>query len=399
MTPLEDLRVIAVEQFGAGPFGSVQLADLGAEVIKIEDPRTGGDVGRYVGPHQEGEDSLFYQTFNRNKRSVSLDLNTSAGRAVFEELVSVSDVVFSNLRGDVPARLRIRYDDLAEFNERIVCVSLSGYGMDGSRSKRPGYDYMFQGETGWMSLTGERDGPPAKSGLSLVDFSAGYVAAMTVLAGVHAARRDGVGMDCDLSLYDVAVNLLTYPATWYLTAGEIPKRFDRSSHPSLVPFQNFPTATNWMVVGCAKDKFWERLVAVIDRPALAEDTRFATFETRREHQESLVEILDEEFRKRPAEEWLAQLEEAGVPCAPIRTVPEALDDPFIMERGMVVETAHPLWGSVKQVSTPANVGDMSALDYRRAPARNEDSRYVFDLMGYDEAKIDRLAAEGAFGQE
>ena len=239
MKPLEDIRIIAVEQYGAGPFGTLHLADLGAEVIKIEDPRFGGDVGRYVPPYQEGEDSLFFETFNRNKKSLSLDISTPEGRRVFEDLVAVSDVVYSNLRGDVPAKLKITYDDLKHLNRQIVCVSLSGFGMEGPRSAEPGYDYILQGLAGWMSLTGEPDAPPTKTGLSLVDFSGGFVGAATVLAGVHAARRDGVGMDCDVSLYDTAIGLLTYLATWHMNADHTPVRTERSAHPSLVPFQLF----------------------------------------------------------------------------------------------------------------------------------------------------------------
>ncbi|WP_143308921.1 CaiB/BaiF CoA transferase family protein, partial [Candidatus Entotheonella palauensis] len=203
MRPLEDVRIIAVEQYGAGPFGTLHLADMGADVIKIEDPRA-GDVGRYVPPFQEGEDSLFFETFNRNKRSLSLDMTTDAGRQVFEDLVRISDAVYSNLRGDVPARLRILYDDLKHLNPAIVCCSLSGFGMTGPRQKEPGYDYILQGLAGWMSLTGEPDGPPTKSGLSLVDYSGGFVAALSLMVGLHAARRDGTGMDCDVSLFDTA---------------------------------------------------------------------------------------------------------------------------------------------------------------------------------------------------
>jgi hypothetical protein len=209
MTPLEDVRIIAVEQYGAGPFGSVHLADLGADVIKIEDPASGGDIGRYVPPMQEEEDSLFFETFNRNKRSISLDLRTPGGRAVFHDLVRVSDVVFSNLRGDVPEALRINYADLEHLNKRIVCCALTGFGMTGPRRSEPGYDYFLQGIAGWMDLTGEPGGPPTKSGLSVVDYSAGLVAAISILAGIHAARRDGVGMDCDVSLFDTALGMLT----------------------------------------------------------------------------------------------------------------------------------------------------------------------------------------------
>ncbi len=192
MRPLEDVRIIAVEQYGAGPpFGSVHLADLGADVLKIEEPTSGGDVGRYVPPYNKGEDSLFFETFNRNKRSLSLDLGTPGGRKVFEDLVRTSDAVYSNLRGDVPAKIKITYDDLKHLNPAIVCCSLTGFGMTGPRAKQPGYDYILQGLAGWMDLTGDPDGPPTKSGLSLVDFCGGYVAALSLMAGLHAARRDG----------------------------------------------------------------------------------------------------------------------------------------------------------------------------------------------------------------
>ncbi|MBV9439470.1 MAG: CoA transferase, partial [Candidatus Eremiobacteraeota bacterium] len=212
MRPLGDLRILAVEQYGAGPFGSVHLAELGAQVIKIEDPSAGGDVGRAVPPYQQGDDSLFFETFNHDKRSVALDLSTDAGREVFRDLVCVSDAVYSNLRGDNPEKLGLRYTDLAAVNPRIVCVSLSGFGMTGPRRAEPAYDYILQGMTGWQSLTGDPYGPPTKSGLSLVDYSAGLVAALALLAAVHAARRDGVGCDCDTSLFDTAMNMLTYVA-------------------------------------------------------------------------------------------------------------------------------------------------------------------------------------------
>jgi len=396
--PLEDITIVAVEQYGAGPFGSVHLADLGAEVIKIEDPSTGGDVSRYVPPHQEGEDSLFFETFNRNKRSLSLDLQSAAGRTVFEDLVARADAVYSNLRGDVPARLRLRYDDLKAVNPKIVCCCISGYGMTGSYQKQPGYDYTFQGLAGWMSLTGEPDGPPAKSGLSLVDFSAGYVAALALLSGIHAASRDGKGMDCDICLYDVAVNLLSYLGTWYLTAGYLPTRKSRSAHPSLVPFQNFPTATGWMVVGCAKEKFWKRLVEVIDRPDLDLDERFSNFEARGEHSTELIKILDEVLITESTDYWVERLEAVGVPCAPVLDLPAALEHPLVKERGLVVETEHPRFGKVLQLASPVRVGEPRS-GHRRAPQRNEDAEVLFERLGYDEARIRELKDSGAFGSD
>ena len=398
MRPLEDLRIIAVEQYGAGPFGSVHLADLGAQVIKIEDPQAGGDVGRYVPPYAEDEDSLFFETFNRNKRSVSLDLGTAAGRGVFEQLVAVSDVVYSNLRGDVPEKLRIRYDDLKHLNPRIVCVSLTGFGMTGPRKQEPGYDYVLQGLAGWMELTGEPDGPPTKSGLSLVDYSGGFVAAISLLAGVHAARRDGVGMDCDVSLYDTAVSMLTYPATWHLNTGFQPVRTHHSAHPSLVPFQAFEAKDGWMVVGCAKEKFWARLCRILGHPEWAEaGSPYATFAGRREHSADLVPRLEAIFRQKTVDDWLTQLYAGSIPCGPINDVGAALADEHTAARNLVVTTDHPRYGEVRQLASPVRVGDETP-PYRRAPQRNEDLALVTgEILGLDESQVVALRAAGAFG--
>ncbi|TQS18550.1 CoA transferase [Microbispora hainanensis] len=398
MMPLEDVRIIAIEQYGAGPFGSVHLADLGAEVIKIEDPSTGGDIGRYVVPEQHGEDSLFFETFNRNKRSLSLDISTPEGRAVFEDLVRVSDVVHSNLRGDVPAKLRIRYDDLKHLNPAIVCSSLSGFGMTGPRSTEPGYDYVLQGMAGWMDLTGEPDGPPTKSGLSLVDYSGGLVAAASILAALHAARRDGVGADCDVSLFDTAISMLTYPAAWRLNGDFEPRRTHHSAHPSLVPFQAFPTGDGWLVVACPKEKFFRRLAEVLGHPEWPDDPRYRDFAARRENAEALVAELEAVFATGTSEHWLGLLRAAGVPCGPVNTVAQALKDPHTVARGMVVETEHPYFGTVRQVASPLRVG-AGKRTHMRAPRRDEDAAYVLgEVLGYDAERIERLrAAAGSRG--
>lgn len=398
MKPLEDVRIIAVEQYGAGPFGSMHLADLGADVIKIEDPRFGGDVGRYVPPYSEDEDSLFFETFNRNKRSLSLDLSTEAGRKVFEDLVRVSDVVYSNLRGDVPAKMGITYDDLKHLNPAIVCCSLTGFGMTGPRSKEPGYDYILQGLAGWMSLTGEPDGPPTKSGLSMVDYSGGLVAAIALLSGLHAARRDGIGMDCDVSLYDTAISLLTYPAIWHMNAGFTPQRTRHSAHPSLVPFQAFEASDGWLVVGCAKEKFWTRLAAVIGHPEWATpESDYGSFAKRQENGVRLLAELEEIFGQRTVDEWLSVLYPASIPCGPINDVAAALEEEHTAARNLVVTTEHPRYGTVKQLASPVRVGSETPV-YRRAPQRNEDFDHVLrEIAGYGDQQIADLQGQGAFG--
>jgi crotonobetainyl-CoA:carnitine CoA-transferase CaiB-like acyl-CoA transferase len=372
--PLADVRILAVEQFGAGPWATLQLADLGAEVIKIEDPASKGDVGRYVPPFQEGEDSLFFETFNRNKKSVSLDLRDEAGRRRFEALVRITDVVFSNLRGDQPAKLRLLYDDLKHLNPRIVCCSLSGFGTTGPRAAEGGYDYMMQGLAGWMQLTGEPDGPPTKSGLSLVDLSGGYAAAVAIMAGLWRARRDGTGCDCDVSLLDVALHELMYVGTWAASRRYVPPRRAKSAHPSLVPFQNFETADGWIVVAAPKEKFWEGVCEAIGRPELAADPRFADFGARDLNRDELAPILEEAFRVRSSAEWLQTLRAAGVPCSPVHDVLEAV------EEARLVEYEHPTLGTVRQVASPLR---LSAADppVRRAPFRGEHDEEVDGLVG------------------
>ncbi len=395
--PLSGIRILALEQFGAGPFGSSHLADLGAEVIKIEDPRTGGDVGRTVPPYVDGEDSLFFETFNRGKKSISLDLTSPAGRAIFDELVKVSDAVYSNLRGDVPSKIGITYDDLKHLNPAIVCCSLSGFGMTGPRRAEPGYDYVVQGLTGWMDITGEPDGPPTKSGLSIVDFSAGYVAALALLAGLHAAQRDGIGMDCDVSLYDTALSMLTYPGVWHLNAGFTPVRTHHSAHPSVVPFQAFRASDGWLVIAAPKEKFWQRLTGVLGRPDLAENPKFRLLADRQRNSAELLGILDDIIITRTVAEWMVPLRAAAVPSGEVKSVAEALLDPQTIARNMVVEAEHPRYGTVKTIASAVKVGSETAPAVR-APQRGEHTEELLrDLIDFDADDILSARASGAFG--
>src|SRR5919112_3702419 len=285
--PLTGLRIVAIEQFGAGPFGTLLLADLGAEVIKIEDPATGGDVGRTVPPGALGGSSLYFEAFNRGKRSIALDLTNPAGREVFSRIVVTADAVYNNLRGDLPDRLGLTYAALGEINPAIVCVSLSGYGREGPRRAEPGYDALVQAEAGWASLTGEPSGPPARSGLPMADYAAGLVAACGLLAGIVDARRTGRGRDLDTSLFDTALAMLGYQATWWLSAEIETRRLPFSAHPSIVPFQFFATADGYIAVACAKEKFFQALSQAMEMPELVEDPSFGTLASRHQHRDDL----------------------------------------------------------------------------------------------------------------
>jgi crotonobetainyl-CoA:carnitine CoA-transferase CaiB-like acyl-CoA transferase len=397
--PLSGIRILALEQFGAGPFGSSHLADLGAEVVKIEDPNSGGDVGRSVPPYAEGEDSLFFETFNRGKKSISLDLTSPSGRDIFNALVKVSDAVYSNLRGDVPQKIGIAYEDLQGINPRIVCCSLSGFGMTGPRRAEPGYDYVIQGLTGWMDITGEPDGPPTKSGLSIVDFSTGYVAALALVSGLFAARRDGIGMNCDVSLYDTAISMLTYPGVWHLNAGFVPGRTHHSAHPSVVPFQAFQASDGWLVIAAPKEKFWLRLTEVLGRPDLAQDPKFRTLSDRQRNSTEILAVLDEIIATKTVADWMEPLRAAGVPSGEVKSVAAAMQDPQTIARNMVVEAEHPRYGTVKTIASPVKVGPHSVAPLR-APRRGEHTDEVLRaLLGYGDADIGAALAAGAFGAE
>jgi crotonobetainyl-CoA:carnitine CoA-transferase CaiB-like acyl-CoA transferase len=393
---LDGLRVLAVSQFGAGPFGTQLLADLGAEVIKIEDPAVGGDVSRQVGPFVADGDSLYFQSFNRGKKSLTLDLTHAEGRAVLRDLARVSHAVYNNLRGDLPARLGLTYAALADVNPALVCCSLSGFGATGPRAAEPAFDYLIQGYAGWMSVTGEPDGPPGKCGVSVVDFAGGYASIAALMAGLWDAQRTGIGRDIDISLLDTAVSMLSYFAIWALNRDWTPARVADSGHQSLVPAQNFRTRDGWLVVFCNKEKFWRALLEVLDLPDVAADARFATFADRLAHKDALLPRLAPRFAERTTAEWLARLR-GRVPCAPVNTVAEALADEQVRAREMVVEVKHPRLGVLREVASPVKTTGAAAPP-RPAPALGEHTDTILrDLLGYAPARIAALRASGALG--
>jgi len=352
-----------------------------------------------VPPYQVDDSSLFFETFNRNKRSVALDLRNSAGREVFEDLVKGSDAVLSNLRGTEPEKLRIRYDDLKEINPAIVCCSLSGYGMTGPRAGEGAYDFTIQGIAGWMSVTGGPDQPPTKSGLSLVDFSAGYVAAIALMAGIWQASKTGVGCDADLSLFETSLHLNTYIGTWVASRGFVPQRMAESAHQSVVPFQTFATGDGWIVVACPKQNLWLRLCAALERLDLAADDRFVDIPARGRNRDLLVPILQDIFGSNTTEHWLALLRKDGVPTAPVNSIAEALVDEQAVARGAVVEVEHPKLGTVSQVASPLRLSTIPTPRLEPGPLLGEHTAEVMTELGYDDVRIQKLAGAGAFGKE
>jgi crotonobetainyl-CoA:carnitine CoA-transferase CaiB-like acyl-CoA transferase len=389
MLPLEGVRVLAVEQYGAGPFGTMFLADQGAEVIKIENPNDGGDMSRAVGPHFFAPgDSEFFHSFNRNKKSLTLDLSRPEGQAVLRDLVRTADALASNLRGDVPAKLGLVYESLKEANPKIVCAHLSAYGRSGPRADWPGFDYLMQAEAGYFSLTGEPGTPPARFGLSVVDLMTGLGLAYALLAALTAARATGVGRDIDVSLFDMALHNLSYVATWHLNEGVVTGRLPRSAHPALTPCQLYRTRDGWIYLMCNKEKFWPALCEKLGRPEWSEDARFRRFPDRLGHRNLLTEMLDGELMQRATAEWLSVFAGA-VPAAPINDLARALENPFVTENGRLQNLPHPTRGSYRMVAPPVRCAgeDPPACP---APALGEHTEALLRQIGYDRSRIEAL---------
>jgi succinate--hydroxymethylglutarate CoA-transferase len=397
MLPLEGCRILAVEQYGAGPWGTQYLADQGAEVIKIENPKDGGDMARPLGPFflNDGTgtaDSLFYQSFNRNKKSLTLDLQCDAGKAIFHDLVKTADAVTCNLRGDVPAKLGLTYETLGKINPTIVCCHLTAYGREGERAAWPGYDYLMQAEAGWFSLTGEPETPPARFGLSVVDLMTGLLQAYATASAIIGARSTGVGRDIDVSLFDLALANLSYPATWYLNSGHVQGREPRSGHPSLTPCGAQKTKDGWIFLMCNKEKFWPILCNMIGRSEWGEDPRYATFKERLEHRPEITAMLDEALSVRATAEWLG-LFAGTVPAAPILDVQQALENPFVTANGKLQELTHQSGVPFRLVNSPVTCpGDPTPAN--PAPELGEHTDQLLGDLGFEQADVAQLRADG-----
>jgi len=378
MKPLAGTRILTLEHFGAAPYGTMMLVDLGAEVIKIENPAAGGDASRSVGPYMLGEhDSQYFQSFNLGKQSVALDLSKPDDVKSFHALVATADAVVNNLRGDLPAKLGLEYASLRAINPAVVCLHISAYGRDNSRTAWPGYDFLAQAEAGLMSMTGEPDGPPTRIGLSMIDYMTGTTAMVGLLGCLMSAKATGKGCDVDTSLFDVATHQHCYQATWFLNSGDEPQRMPRSAHPSLVPVQSVRTKDGWIYVMCMKDKFWEQLALKIDREALITDTRFASQDARRTNRSALTEELDAAMSARTTEEWLAILTGA-IPVAPIYSVPDAFSSRFMQESGMMTSVRHPMKADMRVLSSPLKINGERPGKSACAPLGSGNANYLAD---------------------
>lgn len=368
--PLAGLRIISFEQYGAAPYATMFLADFGAEVIKVEG--RDGDYARQTGPRTLGEaDSLYYQCFNLNKRSLILDLKSPDDRTLFHELVRDSDAVVNNMRGNLPSKLGIDYPALKEINPAIVCGHISAYGRRGSRAGWPGYDFLMQAEAGIMSLTGEPGAPPARVGLSMIDYMTGMMMAFGLVSAIRKAERTGEGCDVDVSLFDTALHQLAYQGTWFLNEGVVTERVARSAHPSSVPVQLYPAQDGWIYICCMNQKFWELLIELTGQQQLGEDPRFRTLADRTANRDALTPLLDAVFRQKSCDAWM-ELLKGRIPAAPVRELADAIDNPFVAEVGMVRDVAHaPSGRTLRMLANPLMI-DGHRLEQAAAPALDSD---------------------------
>jgi crotonobetainyl-CoA:carnitine CoA-transferase CaiB-like acyl-CoA transferase len=392
--PLAGVRILAFTQLGAGPWGMMLLGDLGAEIIKVEDPTTGGDEARTVPPFNDPQarDGLYFQALNRGARSLTLNLRAPEARALLHRLVGRADAVYNNMRGDLPAKLGLDYAALRDANPRLVCCALTGFGRTGPRRGEPAYDYLLQAYAGFMSVTGEPAAPPTKSGVSVVDFAGGMLSALALMIGLHRARATGVGCDVDVSLLDTALSMLNYLAAWSLNRDWRPTRHPNGAHQSLVPSQSFPTKDGWLVIMVMKEKFWVALAERLDLAPLAADPRFRTFADRLANRAALVPIVEARFRERTTAEWLERLR-GHVPVAPVYDVVEALADEQAIARDMVVEVAHPVFGAIRQVGCPIKIDGVTPR-FEPASALGADTAAVLAEIGVGAAELERLRTRG-----
>jgi crotonobetainyl-CoA:carnitine CoA-transferase CaiB-like acyl-CoA transferase len=387
--PLADVRIIAVEQYGAGPWGTLQLADLGAEVIKIERPGA-GDETRSWGPPFAGGEATYYLSVNRGKRSVALDLSDARTRPAVEALAASADVAIENFRAGVAERLGIGYEALRALRPDIVYCSITGYGSGREPAGRAGYDFTVQAESGLMSITGEPNGAPMKVGVALLDVLCGIHAATGIVAALRARERTGEGRRIEVSLLDSALAGLVNVAQAALATGSEARRYG-NAHPSIVPYEPFETADGWIAVAAANDSLWRALCAACDRPDLAAEERFAGNPGRVAHREELVAELARTFAGRGANEWLARLEARGVPAGKIRGVGEAFAAAAEAGRAATVTVSHPTAGELTLPAGPIRVEPSGANLPLAPPLLGEHTRDVLDELGLD---ADELIAAG-----
>ena len=390
--PLKGIRVLDLTRVLAGPFCSMILGDMGAEVLKIEEPGRGDDTRAW--PPFVGGQATYFMSVNRGKQSVTLNLKAPEGVALLRRLAAKSDVLLENFRTGTMERLGLGYRALARANPRLVYCAISGFGESGPEAHRAGYDLVVQAESGLMDITGFADGPPVKVGTSIADLVAGMSAAHGVTLALLARARTRRGQKVEISMLDAMAALLTYQAGIYLGTGARPARRG-NAHPSIVPYEVFKAADAYLTLGVANNSLWERCCAALERPDLARDPRFATEASRVQHRDTLVPLLNEILGARTADEWMKRFEAAGVPAGRIRTVPEVCESPHLKARGMIVTLPHPRAGALRVLGVPIRLHATPGRAAAPPPLLGQHTEPALRrVLGLRKAEIGRLRAAG-----
>ena len=390
--PLAGLRVIDLTRVLAGPFCSMSLGDMGAEIIKVEEPGKGDDTRGW--PPFAGGEATYFMSVNRNKKSLTLNMKAPDGQAILRRLLAKADVVIENFRPGTMERLGFGYAALRKLNPRLIYCSISGFGESGPEASRPGYDLIVQGESGVMDLTGFPDGPPVKVGNSIGDLVSGMAAAQGVVLALLSRSKTGKGQKVEIGMLDVMASLLSYQAGLYWNAGGKPTRRG-NQHPSIVPYEVFQAQDAYLTLGVANNSLWERMCPAIGREDLAQDPRFNSDANRVKHRDALIPALNAEFATRPVAEWLKRLDDAGVPAGRIKTVAEVCESEHLRARGMFVHAKHPKAGSVTAMGVPIRLWDTPGVAEAPAPLLGQHTDEILTgLLRMPKAKVDKLRTAG-----
>lgn len=400
MAALKDIRIVDITRAMAGPYCTMMLGDFGADVIKVERPGS-GDESRGWGPPFVGDaygpypgESAYFLSANRNKRSLTVNLKDPAGLEIIQKLVQISDVFIENFRTGVLDKMGLGYDALKEGNPGLVYCSVSGYGRTGPYRERPGYDAIVQAEGGMMSITGPKEGPPSRVGIPIIDITSGMFAASAILAALLERSESGQGQHIDISLLDTQTALLANVASNFLIGGEPPKRVG-NAHPNIAPYEPFQAKDKGFVLGAANQRQWEKLCDTLQQPDLKTDPRFLTNQDRVKNRADLIEVLNGVFKEKNADDWLNQIQAAGLPCGPINTVPEVFEHPQREERGLVQEVQHSSAGKVSLTGFPYKLSRTPVETHHPPPLLGEHNREILvDLLGYSQTEMDQMREKG-----
>ncbi len=393
--PLSDIKVLDLSRVLAGPYCSMMLGDLGAEVIKVELPQAGDDT-RHWGPPEAGGEAAYYLCHNRNKRSLTVNMKTAPGREIIRKLALRSDILIENYKVGTLQKVGLGYADLRRENPRLIYCSITGFGQNGPYKDKPGYDFMIQGMGGIMSITGEPDGPPMKVGVAIVDITAGLFATSAILAALRHRDLTGEGQYVDIALLDAVLAWLANVGSNYLISGELPRRYG-NGHPNIVPYEPFMAGDGvYFALAVGNDRQWRDFCFLTGLEPLARDPRFATNPERVLHREELIPIIAGKMLEKTSDEWLQQLDDLKIPCGPINTLDKVFGDPQVKEREMVVEVPHPTAGMVKLVASPMKFSRTPCQVHRHPPLLGEHTAEVLSaVLGYTQEEIEALHQEGA----